>query len=566
MRLLLIAGFLLILTALPYCAPPAQSDATQQAVLREHVEVLTSDSLEGREVGSDGERKAAQYIVGIFKSEGLEPAGSDGYLQAFEFLKRIDFGPKCRLTVNNTLLQLDTDFVPLQFSASTQFDFGEIVSVDYGIRTDDSAYDDYACKNVEGKAVLIKRYEPPAERNPHVDFSKYNTFPDKIRIALERKAAGILFVTPSDEDDTLMSFGVLRVTPKEIPIIFVKRRALERLGISLDEPSFASASGETELIPVRDTGYNVIGLLRGSSDTTIILGAHYDHLGWGGPASRYTGSKPAIHYGADDNGSGTAALLELASQFAQAPHQHSLLFAAFSGEEAGILGSGHYAKHWTVDSSKVRMMLNMDMIGRLKDQHSGLAIFGTGTAAEFKPFFDSLKVDGMRLSFLEPGTGPSDHMPFYHSGIPVLHFFTGAHEDYHKPSDTPDKIDYDGLSRVTELAARVVRHFDSLPAPLTFQRTAGSDEAKRRAEYKVTLGIAPDYTVSAKGVAVGGVTPGRPAEKAGIQKGDIIIKLGTVEVEDMYGYMSALSKFNKGDSTTAVIVRNTDTLSLPVVF
>jgi len=565
MRSTWMTGLLCLIAALACLASPDQLYVFRPEQVAHHIEILASDSLEGREIGTIGEWKAAQYIVSVFKDAGLEPAGSEGYLQPFEFTKRIDFGKNCRLTINGHSLELGVEYVPLEYSASAQFDFTEIVPVDFGIRTDDSSYDDYTGKNVEGKAVLIKRYAPPAERNPHVDFDRYNTFPDKIRIALEHKAAGIFFVTPVFEDDTLMGFGVLRVSPKDIPIIFVKRRALERLGIPLDSPAIASASGEVELVTVRDTGYNVLGLLPGTSDTTIILGAHYDHLGWGGPASRYTGTERAIHPGADDNASGTAALLELARWFVGGRNRHPILFAAFSGEEAGVLGSSYYARHWTVDSSKVRLMLNMDMIGRLKDQHNGLAVFGTGTAAEFKPYFDSLKVDSMRLSFLEPGTGPSDHVAFYNSGIPVLHFFTGAHEDYHKPSDTPDKIDYDGLVRVTELAASVVRHFDSLP-PLTFQRTKGTDEGKRRAEYKVTLGIMPDYTTPAKGLAVGGVTPDRPAEKAGIRKGDVVIKLGMIGIEDIYSYMSALSKFNKGDSTTVVVVRAKDTLSLPLVF
>ena len=566
MRFFWTAAVLLIISSSSTLAAPSNPDTEPMAQLRQYIEVLTSDSLEGREVGTIGEWRAAQFIVNQFQSAGLKPAGSDGYLQPFEFTKRIDFGPKCQLTVNGRVLQLNTEFVPLQFSGSTRFEFTEIVPVEFGIVTEDTSYNDYAGKDVAGKAVLIKRYEPPADKNPHVDFTKYSSFPDKIRFALERKVKGIFFVTPMDDDDTLMSFGVIHAAPKEIPIIFVKRRTLERLGINLITPTFESAAGETELVPVKVTGYNVLGLLPGQSDTTIVLGAHYDHLGWGSHASRNTSATPAIHRGADDNASGTAALIQMAHQFSKQPAHNSLLFAAFSGEEAGVLGSNYYSRHWTVDSSKVRMMLNMDMIGQLKDQQHGLAIFGVGTAAEFKPYFDSLRVEDMKLSFLEPGTGPSDHVAFYTSGIPVLHFFTGAHLDYHKSSDTPDKLDYDGISRVGELASRIVRHFDSVGAPLTFQKTRGSDEGKRRAEYKVTLGVMPDYATQAKGLAVGGVTPDRPAEKAGIQKGDIIIRLGAVPIEDIYTYMAALAKFNKGDTATVVIVRANDTLSYPVTF
>jgi hypothetical protein len=566
MRTVSILGIVILAINFSSLAAPSETATRPAADLRQYIDVLTSDSLEGREVGTIGEWRAAQFIANEFKSAGLKPAGSDGYLQPFEFTKRIEFGSKCRLTINGTPLELNIDFVPLQFSGSLQFEFNEIVPVGYGICTHDNTYNDYRDKNVDGKAVLVKRYEPESDTNSQIDFSKYSSFPDKIRCALERNAKGIFFVTPSGDDDTLMDFGVLHAAPKQIPIIFVKRRALEKLGIKLDSPNFKAASGETELIPVKDTGYNVLGLLQGQSDTSIVLGAHFDHLGWGGPASRDTSPKPAIHRGADDNGSGTAALLELAHQFAKSPTHHSLLFAAFSGEEAGVLGSNYYSRHWTIDSSKIRMMLNMDMIGRLKDQQHGLAIFGVGTAAEFKPYFDSLQVDSMKLAFLDPGTGPSDHVAFYTSGIPVLHFFTGPHLDYHKSSDTPDKLDFDGIARVAGLASRVVRHVDSLSKPLTFQKTSGSDEGKRRAEYKVTLGVMPDYATQAKGLAVGGVTPDRPAEKAGVQKGDVIIRLGAIPVEDIYTYMAALAKFNKGDTSTVVVIRATDTLSMQVTF
>ena len=537
--------------------------------IHKHIAVLASDSLEGREVGEPGEWKAATYLIGEFKSIGLLPKGANGqYLQPFDFIKKINLGPKNKLVIDGKELRLNDEFIPMQQSSNSSFKFSEIVSVGYGIKTEDSSYNDYAGKDVAGKAVLIERFSPKAETNPKVDFTKYESFTDKIAMAINQKAAGIFFVSPQGQDDSLPPTGITHVTPKDIPIIYLKRAGLERLGIKPDSAVLASASGETELIPVQDTGYNVVGYLTGKSDTTIIIGAHYDHLGYGGPASRYTGKERLIHHGADDNGSGTAGLIELARHFATRKEnlQHSILFIAFSGEEAGILGSSWYVRHWTIDSSKVRMMLNMDMIGRLRDQENGLAIFGTGTATEFKNYFDSLKVDSVKLTFREPGTGPSDHTAFYNSQIPVLHFFTGAHEDYHKPSDVVEKIDFAGTVRVVNVVANVATHFDQYPHNLTFQRTKDPEEGKRRSQFSVTLGVMPDYVAQVKGLKVDGVSPDKPAERAGIKKGDVIIKLGQLPIDDIYAYMAALGKFKKGDSTTVFLQRGPDTLKLPVVF
>ncbi len=536
--------------------------------IQAHIEILASDSLEGREVGEPGEWKAAQYIAAQFKAAGLEPKGTDGYLQPFEFVKRISQGPKNSLLVNKAQLRITEEWTPVSNSASKPFSFDEIVPVGFGIVTEDSVYNDYAGLNVEGKAVLIKRFAPPDSVNPHVDFSKYSSLTDKILTAINRKAAAVFFITPSGEDDSLRSMGMTHITPKEIPIVHIRHAALQRLGQPLDEPKLTGITGEVELTPIKDTGYNVLGYLPAASDTTVVIGAHFDHLGWGTEASRYTEKEKKIHYGADDNASGTAGLLELANYFASHKDQlhYSILFSAYSGEEAGILGSSYYARNATVDLAKTRMMLNMDMIGRLKEQENGLAVFGTGTCTEFANYFKDLKRDSLKMAFREPGTGPSDHTAFYNNSIPVLHFFTGAHVDYHKPSDTPDKIDQEGIFKVVSLVSDITWHFDSLTTPLTFQKTKDPDEGRQRAAFKVTLGIMPDYIAQVKGVKVDGVSPDRPAERAGILKGDVIIRLGTLVIDDMSAYMNALTKFSKGDSTTVIVERGKDTLNLPIVF
>ena len=536
-----------------------------------HISVLADDSLEGRQVGEIGEWKAAQYIKGVFESAGLAPKGDDGtYFQAFEFIKRIDFSDKNRLAVNGQELELNEEFVPMRQSASTGFAFDHVVYVDYGIKVDEDngSYNDYEGEDVAGKAVVIKRYAPSSEDNPDIDFEKYSSLTNKIQTALDHGANGIFFITPEDRDDTLHAISPVRVYPKEIPIIFLRRKGLERLGLSLSRPEIVSAVGETELIKVRDTGYNVVGYLPTGNDTTIIIGAHYDHLGWGGPASRYRGEEKMIHNGADDNASGTSALLELARYFSSVKNEikYSQLYIAFSGEEAGALGSNYYVKHMTVDSSKVRMMVNMDMIGRLRNQEHGLAVFGTGTCPEFMSYFDSLSHNGIKLVFKESGGGGSDQISFYNHKIPVLHFFTGAHEDYHKPSDDVEKVNFEGATMIADLIAKVVSDFDRYDGALTFQKTKGTEEGKRRASFSVTLGITPDHVAEVKGLRVGNVTPDRPAERAGLLKGDIIIKMGDIEISDIYDYMNALSKFRKGDSTVVVVERGTNTLSLKVVF
>ena len=565
-RLLPLVGIVaLSLTARPSIA--ATYEITTDS-LYEHLSVLASDSLEGRETGEIGEEKAARYIVNEFKAIGLEPLGDSGsYLQAFEFVKKIDFGRNNSLTVNGEELELNEEFRPMVQSADIRFDFDEVIPVGYGMTIDSTDHDDYAGLDVSGKAVVVKRFEPESD-DTTAQFAGYSSLADKVINAIEHDAAGVFFITPSDQDDTMMTGGYTHVTPKEIPIVFLRRKALEKLGIDMDNPAPFTAFGETELVRVRDTGYNVVGYLPTGNDSSIILGAHYDHLGWGGSSSRYMGTEKKIHYGADDNGSGTTALIELARQFSSERDQlrHSLVFIAFSGEEKGILGSSHYSRNMTVDPEAVRMMINMDMIGRLKDQEKGLAIMGTGTCPEFKSYFDSLPDLGVTLAQRESGMGPSDHSAFYNREIPVLFFFTGAHEDYHKPDDVIDKIDFEGILKVAEIVHDATMYFDAYQGPLEFQKTKSEQAGMTRRQFSVTLGIMPDFITEVKGLRVDGVSADRPAERAGIETGDIITRLGEFQVDDIYTYMNCLGKFRKGDTTEVTVIRDTDTLNLEVIF
>lgn len=298
------------------------------------------------------------------------------------------------------------------------------------------------------------------------------------------------------------------------------------------------------------TGRNVVAFLDKKADKTIVIGAHFDHLGMGGQGSLHRGDS-AIHNGADDNASGTAALLALAEILKHEELKNNILFIAFSGEENGLWGSNYFVKTPTIDLQTVNYMINMDMVGRLNEEKS-LAINGVGTSPSFVPVFDQINADSLKLVTSESGVGPSDHTSFYLQDLPVLHFFTGQHEDYHKPSDDSDKINYEGLVKVVRYISRVVTTLDNEPK-LAFTKTKDSSDSPR---FTVSMGVVPDYMFDGKGMRVDGVSEGKPAQAAGLLKGDVVVQLGDSTVYDMMSYMRALSAFQKGDSTKVVIERS----------
>ncbi|MDP5125628.1 MAG: M28 family peptidase [Algoriphagus sp.] len=308
------------------------------------------------------------------------------------------------------------------------------------------------------------------------------------------------------------------------------------------------------------TGRNVIGYLDKKAEKTIVIGAHFDHLGMGGQGSLHRGDS-AIHNGADDNASGTAALLALAKIFQSESLKSNILFIAFSGEENGLWGSNYFVKNSTLDLKLVNYMINMDMVGRLNPEKS-LAIHGVGTSPSFPSILDPINTDSLKLVPSESGVGPSDHTSFYLQDLPVLHFFTGQHEDYHKPSDDSDKINYEGLVQVVRYISRLVVALDSEPK-LAFTKTKDSSDSPR---FTVSMGVVPDYLYDGKGMRVDGVSEGKPAQAAGLLKGDVVIQLGDSTVLDMMGYMRALSVFKKGDSTQVVVQRAGQTIEAKIKF
>lgn len=371
-----------------------QEYTTQNKIL-EDVTFLADDKLEGRQTGTEGEKAAAAYLVQRFQELDLEPKGTDGYIQMF------NFKPKT---------------------------------------------------------------------NPHEDVK------------------------------------------------------------------FTEVSSDSTIV-----GRNVLGFIDNKSDQTIVIGAHYDHLGYGGEGSLFRGDEKAIHNGADDNASGVALMLNLASKLRATNVNNNYLFIAFSGEEMGLLGSNYFVKNATIDVAKMNYMINMDMVGKM-NADSTLAVYGVGTSPRFKQALTANN-QFFKLVENESGIGPSDHTSFYLGDVPVLHFFTGQHEDYHKPGDDASKLNYEGMNMISDYIFDIITDLDS-NGKLSFRKT--KNESKETPRFKVGLGVVPDYLFDGKGMRIDGVSDDKPAQKAGLQKGDVVVKLGDSTVVDMMSYMRALSVFEKG--------------------
>ena len=322
------------------------------------------------------------------------------------------------------------------------------------------------------------------------------------------------------------------------------------------EISFSNQKNDSTI-----TGKNIIGYINNQAKNTIIIGAHYDHLGYGKENSLHRGEKNLIHNGADDNASGVAMMIDLASKLRVANKNNNYLFIAFSGEEIGLLGSNYYTKNAIIEMSNINYMINMDMVGRL-NKDTALAIYGLGTSPIFK---QTINANNTKFKIIqkESGVGPSDHTSFYLNDIPVLHFFTGQHEDYHKPSDDYDKINFEGMNIISNYIFDIISDLND-NEKLSFTKTINESEEVPR--FKVALGVVPDYLFDGEGMRIDGVTENRPAQIAGLLKGDVVIKIGEYDVKNMRGYMKALSKFEKGNTTTVSINRKGDKIIKKITF
>ncbi|MGV6829063.1 MAG: M28 family peptidase [Flavobacteriales bacterium] len=313
------------------------------------------------------------------------------------------------------------------------------------------------------------------------------------------------------------------------------------------------------------TGTNVIGYIDNHAENTVVIGAHYDHLGMGGEGSLYRGKDKQIHNGADDNASGVAVLLDLAKKLKGAAKEqtskNNYLIIAFSGEELGLLGSNYFTKNPTINLDKVNYMMNMDMVGRLNKERA-LAVYGVGTSPIFSQTVNANNKD-FKITEKESGVGPSDHTSFYLVDLPVLHFFTGQHEDYHKPGDDIEKLNFDGMKDISNYILTIIEDLNTQPK-LTFTKT--KNESEEVPDFKVTLGVVPDYMFDGKGMRIDGVSEERPAKNAGMKKGDVVIKVGEYDITDMMSYMKSLSKFEKGNTTDVTILRDGKQMMMKVTW
>ncbi len=578
--------------------------------LKKDVTYLASDELDGRRTGTEGATQAAKYIAAEFSKLGLKPA-VQRHLQSFPYVGSVELGKKNRLSS----LEVGKDWMPLGVSTNQSLDAPAIL-VGYGITASELNHNDYANPKVSGRIVIALSGTPDGD-NPHGQFARYEDVRWKA-IAARNAGAKALVIVVRENNFNEDRLSRLRYDntggDAGIPVVAISRQAAEKLlnkplsdieqaAKTKAEAAYAEVASSLNLsvdfIRNEVPAYNVIGVLEGSDpvlkNQNIVIGAHYDHLGRGGSGS-LSPTSGDIHHGADDNASGTAGLLELARIFsAEKPSlKRTLIFIAFGGEEEGLLGSAYYVDHPLTPLTNTVAMINMDMIGRMRDRK--LVIGGVGTAAEWKQIIrqansaQSLQVaanspapprgvpivvsangrpvvtvdpnGAFELTMNEDGYGPSDHSQFYGKQIPVLFFWTGTHSDYHKPSDTFEKINYDDEARILTLVARIVRDVDASEKRLTY--TTAKADPPRGGGFRVYLGTIPNYADSTNGLLIDGVREGSPAEKSGMKAGDRIVKIGTREVKNVYDYTAALGELRAGQEYLFEIVRGTEKLSLKV--
>lgn len=521
--------------------------------LQQHIQFLASDKLEGRRTGTAGEKGAATYISEQFKTLGLAPKGSNGYLQTFDVAEGKQINAATHFIVNGNDLKVNKDFFPLVYSANLSMEVLPSVALQE--------------MNMPW-FWNVKETLEEAKSNPHFDIE--DALKKKAKEVQKKGATGLFVYNTSAIEDGITFNGKDKAEALPIPVIYITKEAAKKY--FSDESATLDIKLKTDIGPKTRTGTNVVGFIDNGALTTVVLGAHFDHLGYGEDNnSMLRNGLPQIHNGADDNASGTAALLELARLLkGSKAKRNNYLFIAFSGEELGLYGSKYFTEHPTIDLSNVNYMINMDMLGRLNDSSNTVTVGGYGTSPQWAAGFalsgrDKLYAGPLKYKFDSSGTGPSDHTSFYRKDIPVLFYFTGLHGDYHRPTDDFDKINYTGEMHIVKHIYSVVETTGKQKTKLLFTKTR-EVQMGTSARFSVTMGIMPDYTFSGAGVRVDGVSENRPAQKVGIKAGDVITALGEHAVNSVESYMQALSKFKKGDSTTVHFNRGTDKLSASIVF
>lgn len=527
-----------------------QSRAERRSIeqLKTDIGYLASDELEGRRTGSEGERKAAAYIEKRYKEAEIGPY-NNSYVYPFTFTTGKEIANVSHISVNSNRLKMPDEGFILPFSANKR------------------AYSEVIPDVLEqGNVWIMPLYEEKDDaQDAHFDWEKAAY--EKCKNAIVHGATGVLFYdnygakfppefNPKSEYDVL-----------DIPVGYINFKAYQQHLIDHEQRTLPNIAVEVNgyLKKAEITGHNVAAYIDNKAPYTVVLGAHYDHLGYGEDGNSLNAKKDRqIHNGADDNASGTAALLQLAAQIKASKLRHyNYLFVNFSGEEMGLIGSKAIVKDARLDSTKIAYMINMDMLGRLNDSTHKLTVGGIGTSPIWSSVMNTKLNKNFKIVIDSSGVGPSDHSSFYYAGVPVLFFFTGLHTDYHKPSDDADKINYAGEAQVMRYIYSIVEKMDKQAKPAF---TATKQVSVGSVRFKVTLGIMPDYSYQDGGVRVDGVTEGKPAIKAGIKAGDIITQLGEYKTNGMQTYMEALSHFASGDTTQVTVIRDGQTMQFAITF
>jgi len=516
--------------------------------LQQQVGYLSSDELKGRRAGDPGEILASEFIAAKFKEIGLIPKGDNAtFFQHFSINDGKELSEGNELKVNGKILKPGVDFFPLSNSPSANFNAETSPSL-----------------NEKGQPWMIDIAESIQENkdNPHFDVA--NLLNDKITKAKDKGASAVLFFNSSSLDDKIRFDPKDRSEPTPIPAAYINTNA-QKAHLS-DVSSSFQISAKLSISPKIRKARNVVGYLDNNAPLTIVIGAHFDHLGYGedGNSMIRTGDL-GIHNGADDNASGTSSMIELAFLLKNSKaKQYNYLLIAFSAEELGLNGSKYFVENPTISLSNVNYMINMDMVGRMNDSTKTITVGGYGTSPSWKPMMDAVKKKDFSIKVDSSGTGPSDHTSFYRKDIPVLFFFTGLHSDYHKPSDDADKINYVGMLKIIRFIQQMIEA-DKQEQKLVFTKTR-EQQTSTSARFSVSMGIMPDYSYTGSGVRVDGVSDNRPAKKAGILTGDIVKQLGEHKTSSVESYMQALSKFKKGDKTTTIVMRGEKEIIFEIVF
>jgi Peptidase family M28/PDZ domain/PA domain len=588
----------LLAASLLLAAPTAIGPADSQRCLSD-IKILTEDKMEGRGAGTKGLTRAQNFLEARYKCLGLAPAGTHGYLQPFEVITGAKIRGKNYFHLQDgstkSELKLNQDYVPFSFSESGAAN-APLVFAGYGVTAGEFGYDDYAGIDVKDKIAVILRYEPSgfAAKSGNQGLTHHAQLISKAINARNHGAKGLILLNGKlgdGEEDLLTRFGSVS-GPQNVGILFAQvkneiaagwfqaagkplKEVQEQINTSDKPASFAfpdalHGSVAVDIETTHATVNNVLAYLPGKTDEYIVLGAHYDHLGRGNFDSLAPSQIGQIHPGADDNASGTAGLLELARLLApfKGQLQRGILFASFSGEELGLLGSEAWTKSPTKPLGKAVAMLNMDMIGRIKNDK--VYVGGVGTGSTFPKVLEQAKDDShLKFEFSQTGYAASDHTSFVSKKIPVLFFFSGLHGDYHKPSDTWEKINPEATARLLNVvAATTLALDDAAERPAFISVAEGNPHAggvpSGGGGYGPYFGSIPDFGQTENGVRFSDVKPGSPAAKAGFKAGDVLIQFGDKPIKNLYDFTDALRRSKVGEVVHVTVLRDGKEVSADV--